>query len=198
MSVNPGEVVRVDWVGDFDGTDQIVNTFQFRLDSGTALTEAEALVDFIEILEGLHALITALLSTLHVIRRIRAQNVSTGQLVGEMNFTPALVGTAAGEVSATQVAGIMNFPTLTPRVIGRKYIGPIAEDAIDADGRFTTTGQARLNNAAAFLVGAHIQTNGTWTFGFLSPKTAAFEEFNTFNSSPVPGTQRRRRLGRGV
>ncbi len=198
MGVQQGEVVRIDVVGDIDNVDLIVQSYQGQLDSAVTLTPAEAVADWSAFFGTLWELIKAAHNTLVVFRRLRAQNLTTLELLGEQTFGTPRVGTAVGDALANQITMPVSFPTVVPRVMLRKLWGPASEGNIDADGTF---GSAILEDAidgAAYMLESLDLGNGIWTYGYLSPKTLAFERPISAFVTEVPGTLRRRRKGQGA
>lgn len=197
MAVSTGQVVRVDLIGDFDGTEDVINVFHYRLNTGSVTDDAAVLDDLISLLEGLVTIIKALAATLTVWRRIRVQNLSTGLLIGERNFTAPITGTQTSAAAATGAAGLLSLKTNVPRVVMRKYFGPLAANQYANDGKLASGTVTVLNNAANYLLSPQIKANGTWQYGYLSPKAGEFVIPTSFASSALPAYQRRRRQGRG-
>jgi hypothetical protein len=187
----------VDLIGDFDVVEDIVNTFQFRLDSASLTDDAQVLDDLISLLESIVTIMKNLATAITVWRRIRVQNISNNTLIGERAFTAPIAGLVSGNPAPPGVAALLSLKTNIPRVVMRKYIGVLPQSTITATGVIAAASVTHLNNLGNFLMSSQIKTNGTWSYGYLSPKTAGFVRPVSFLSSSVPAYQRRRRQGRG-
>lgn len=190
-----GEVFRCDLLGKFNDTDDVVNAFEFRLDSPGSVTDALVLDDIIEIMLALIAILDDAVSILVEWQRVRVQVRGGGRLLGEGVL--GVSGGATGDPLAPGVAGLVSMGTTIPRVTLRKYFGPFSEASIGSDGRFVSAIVTVLANAGNFLRGSHAQTSGNYTYGYFSPKTSAFETPNSTTATNIPAYQRRRRQGRG-
>lgn len=197
MPVEIGDIVRADAIGDWNLATEIVQSYQFQLQSGGTLTNDEAMDDLADIFSDLWEIIQGFMSILMLVRRLKGRLVPSGDLIGEATFTPPLDGTIATEISSTTVTMPLSFLTLVPRVILRKSFGPALEAAIDSDAQFTASVLAMLAQMAAFLLEDKVEVNGTWRYGYFSPKTLGFVVPVGAVFSNAPGTMARRRLGRG-
>ena len=197
MSVSQNQVVRFDVRGLIDDTDQIVQSYQARLSSATTLTDAQALTDWANIFVNLWTIIKSIHNIYVEFTNVKAQNVSTGTLMGDLNFTTAQVGTGTGDALANQLTLPVSFATVIPRVMMRKLWGPGAEGGIGVDGLYSSTAITVALNGAAFLMVPLVGTTGTWEYGYLSPKTVNFEVPTGALVTAIPGTTRRRRRGVG-
>lgn len=198
MAVAPQDVVRIDVIGDFNTTNLLVNSYQFKHTSGTSVSDADFLTDWIALMRALYDAAKALYAASVIWRRIRAQNLTTGLLVGEADFSSPVTGTAAGDQGAIQVAALLTLKTNVSRVAMRKYF-PVAEINVDSASRITAGAVTLLNTFGSALLTTQTGISGhTYKYGFLSPKTGQFEEPLTRNVSPVAATQRRRRPGVGA
>ena len=198
MAIEDGDITRVDYTGDYNSADQLAAVYQFNLLSGGPLTNEQALDDFEDIFIAIWNIVKALHDTLVIFRRLRAQAVPSGILLGDQTFAAPQAGTSVEDVSSTTVTAPVSFKTIVPRVILRKSIGPIAENQINATGHLAAGGVATLSTFAALMMADHVMTNGTWEYGYFSPKTAAWEVPVTALITDRPGTLSRRRLGRGA
>jgi hypothetical protein len=197
MTTEQGDIVAVTYSGDIDSVDDVVMSFQGRLTSALGLDEDEVLADWSTIFSDLWDLIESLFNVLVVYRRVRAHNMTQDILLGESTFGTPRVGTALGDSLPNQVTIPVTFKTVVPRVMLRKLWGPAGEGHVDSDG---TYGSGVLTNAlagGAFLLDPLVGTNGTWEYGYLSPKTLNFEIPISVLVTNVPGTLRKRRRGSG-
>lgn len=197
MAVNPGDVIRVDAVGLYDGTEDIINTFQYQLGALFAQTEADVLTDVRDIVAAFYGIVNALLVARTIFDRIRAYNLTQDVLLGELAFTTPIVGTGGSNSDAPGIAGLLSLKTIYSRVVLRKYLGPLAKGLIDDDGNITTAGVAVLTNGAAYLLAQQAKPTGDYRYGYLSPVVGGFVTPNTASVTNNPAYQRRRRRGTG-
>lgn len=197
MTVATGNVVRVDVLGDMDVTNQVVNSYQFRLGGVGSWPDDEVLTDLITLLRALYDAAKGLFTAIVVWRRIRVQNLTTGLLVGERDFVTPVTGTATGDQGAFQSAGLISFKSNIPRVVMRKYL-PVSESMQTGDGRLIAGAQTLMNAFGDTLLSPMFGATGaSYFFGYSSPKTAGFVEPLGRQISAVVATQRRRRPGVG-
>lgn len=198
MAVAPQDVVRIDVIGDFNSSSLLVNSYQFKHTSGTSVSDADFLTDWVALMRALYDAMKAVWAATVIWRRIRAQNLTTGLLVGEADFASTVVGTASGDQGAAQTAALVTLKTNVARVAMRKYI-PVAEINVDAASKVTAGATTLLQTFGSALLTTQTGISGhTYKFGFLSPKTTHFEEPLTRSVSLYAATQRRRRPGVGA
>lgn len=197
MPVLPGDITRVDVIGDMGGTNLIVNTYQFRYESGTVATDSEFVTDMLELLRALYDAAKSLWTAVVVFRRIRAYNLTAGTLLGEADFSTPVTGTAGGEQGAFQSAGLISFKTTLSRVVMRKYL-PIAEASIGTSSNLIPASVTLLQAFGSALLPPMVATSGrTYRFGYLSGKAGGFIAPTSRTVSGTVVTQRRRRPGVG-
>lgn len=198
MAVAPQDVIRIDVIGDVGVSNLLVNSYQFKHTSGTSISDADFLTDWIALLRALYDAMKALWTATVVWRKIRAQNVTTGLLVGEADFSTPVTGTAAGDQGAFQVAGLLTLKTNVSRVVMRKYL-PVAEASVDGSSRLVAGTVTLLQTFGSALLVTQTGLSGhTYKYGYLSPKTSNFEEPLSRSVSTIAATQRRRRPGVGA
>lgn len=197
MPSNLNDVLRVDVIGDFDGTDELINVYQVRQTNVAALSDAEVLEDLKDFFEALYTIFQAVFTILTVYRRVKVFNVTTNTLIGELAFDTVVQGTQTGDPGAPGICVVANFNTQVPRVILRKFIGPVAEANLDGNGRLSPTATNAVFNGGLTLLSDIIGTFGSYRYGYLSSKTLAFEQPTIVSVENIPGYQRRRKQGRG-
>jgi hypothetical protein len=195
--VQPLEVVRVDLIGDFNASQEIVQSYQFRNLGGVTVAPESFLDDMEELLGALWQLAKGFHSVLTAFRRIRAQNVSTGQLLGVRALGAALVGNQIDQPVAVQTTAVLSFPTTTPRVILKKMYGPITENQLNATGAFNPQTQIELANVGAFLLTLYNATNSQYQYGYQSPKALSWVVPVGAQFITAPGSRRSRKPGVG-
>lgn len=197
MAVHNGDIVRVDLLGKFNTVNDVINTFQFRVNSSGDVDEADVLLDLAALLAAVATVVANIANVLMVWHGIRAQNITQDTLLGEASFTEPIAGTGTSGPQAAGVAALMNFKTNKPKVILKKYFGVLDEAVVDAQGLLTSSAQVTLAQVADILADPDNGTFASYTYGVLSTKTSAFEVPSPGVVSPIPAYQRRRRQGRG-
>lgn len=197
MAVASGAFLRVDVIGDMDVTNQVVNTFHMQYISGSTASETEVLEDLIELFRALYDAAKGLFTAIVIWRRIRVQQITSGLLVGEMDFVTPVTGTATGDQGAFQSAGLVSFKSSYPRVTMRKYL-PVSESMTTNDGRLIAGAQTLLNAFGTTLLSNMTAASArSYRFGYHSPVVGSWVLPNGRTTSPVVATQRRRRPGVG-
>lgn len=197
MSVTTNDVVRVTVHGNFNSLIAIQNVWYLRNDGGL-LADEEALEDFVEILEALYTLLAAILSTLLVIERIRAINLTQDTDVGQDLFVDDTPGTDSGTSGAPQVCYGINFATERLGSFGRKFFGPALEANLGTTGVLDAEALGDLADVGDFATSVQVATHSTWSIGILSTVTLGFLPFTSYSITPTGTTQRRRRLNVGI
>jgi len=196
-AVSTGDAVRVDLVADIDADQDMIGVYQFRLISGDIASEADVLDDLLSIGGAIVTIVRQLCNVLTVWRKIRAVNLTTNTLIGEADFTPNVAGSLTGDQVPYGVAALTTFPTYTPNVRLRKFLGGLDSGVLTASGKITAGGVADLADFVTLMLDPFTETNGTWQYGYLSPKTAGWVGPVSGTVTNVPAYQRRRRQGTG-
>lgn len=192
-----GDIVRVDLVGEFNQTEDVVNSFRYEIVAAPA-SNGDLLDDLKELIEIIVNIIDSVAAALMVWRSIRAYNESTSEVLGEAFFDTPIAGKATGQPGAPHVAALLTMPTGIGRVVLRKYIGPVAESNIDDDGRWFATNASNIATAmAGVLIGNQNATNGTYRYGHFTQVVGAFVSPNAVVANTSLATQRRRRYNVG-
>jgi hypothetical protein len=197
MAVAQADVIRVDAIGTMNSVNEMVNSYEFlKVDAGS-VSDLEALDDFIEIIEAIYSLIAEIMNVIAVVQKIRARNVVTKVLIGEADLNTPVEGTGANQALPWGACGLVTFPTLIPHVILKKFFGILDSGQITSTGYLTGGCTTDLASVGAYLLLDNVQANGTWLYGFLSPKTGTFLAPGEAIVTNVPAYQRRRRPGEG-
>lgn len=197
MGASQFDVIRCDVIGDFAGSNAIINSYQLQKTSSGMIEVADLLDDMVEFGEAICDIIKALSTAATVYRRVRVENVTLQEVYGEANFATAIAGTVTGDPNASGVAALFYARTTIPRVILRKFYGVLSESLIGTQGGLNSTGQAVMADVVTFLSTPFSATNGTYEYGYLSPVAAQWVVPTTFTFSTIPAYQRRRRAGSG-
>lgn len=198
MTVQSGNVMQMSARLEFDGTEDVMNVFQFRNDEVVGVDDQVMIDALITYLETLYTLINASLVTLMSYRDIRAANISSGEVFGTFPWPTLVNGLNAGAAMAPGVALLANFSTGVSRVTPRKYFGVFPTSTMAADGLFGAGVVAAVASVAAAMIGPLTASGISFTYGYRSPKTVDFEPVVAATVGDVPAYQRRRKQGRGV
>ena len=198
MTVNAGDVLEVAARCEANGVEDVINVFQWINTTGSSLTDAQAVADIRAHLDTIYgALVIGQVDTF-IYRDINFRNVTQGIIMGTFPWPTLTAGLSATNQIPPGVALVINFATSVPRVILRKYLGGWPVSVIDNDGTFNAAIMVSAAAWALALTAGIVGPNGTWSYGYLSPKTSNFEIPVSYSVTDIPGYQRRRKQGRGV
>lgn len=197
MVNNQNDIIEVAARGEFNGVEDVVNVFQFQYLTAGTINDQGLADDLIEILETVYSLLDGAMTVLQLFRDLRIFNKTQDRVLGTYPWDTMTAGSDATDPTAPGVGTLVNYSTGVPRVAPRKYYGVFCIDRMDADGTWTAVHTALLASAGAALLGVLTGTLGTYRYGYLSPKTAAFESAQSVTVTDIPCYQRRRKQGRG-
>ena len=197
MSVEQDDIleVAVTFANDVSG-DQM-NRFQLRKEDVGSASEADVLDDIADILETIYTIIVSMISLRNVLQDVRVYNVTQDVLVGNTDAGTFIGGTGANPPSAQGVAFQTYFPTDVPRVVLSKYWPSVVQASITGEGLVSAARIANLTTICNLMVADFVEANGTYRYGYLSPKTLSFVVPEEFVVPAIPAYQRRRKPGRG-
>lgn len=197
MTVQNNEVIEASAKMIFDGTDEQINVFQFRLASGGPLTDDEAIDDVLNIVNDLYSALYILQSILIIYDTIRLYNQSQSLLLGVHDWPTRTAGTETVHPIPPGVCALVNFTTAVPKVILRKFFGGFTEDQNQDDGTWNGTLVTAVALVATNLLAPLVGSYGTWEYGYTSPKTLGWVAPNGSSNNDIPAYQRRRKQGSG-
>lgn len=198
MSNNQFDILEVAARMEMNGIDDVVNVFQFRLDTPGTINNLGVANDLIKILEDVYTILNVGISLLQLYRDLRITNLTQSTVLGTYAWATLTAGIAADDPTPNGVSGLVNYATGVPRVAPRKYYGVFTEVSVDSSGYWTPGWTSALAAAGAQLLGPQPSILGTYTYGYLSPKTLAFQPATSVIATNVPAYQRRRKPGRGA
>lgn len=197
MTVNQFDVIEAAARMELNGTDDVLNVFQFQKANSTPASDASVVADILQILEVIYNLILAAQSTLLLYRDVRITNVTQVTLLGTVAWPTLVAGTNVSDLVPPGAAGLINFNTIISRVSPRKYFGGFTTDALDFNGTWDDPLLTNLVSISALLLLRWALGTSTFDYGYLSPKTLSFELPVGATLTDVPAYQRRRKQGRG-
>jgi hypothetical protein len=196
MAVASGDIMRVT-VDANNGGSTVQQVYQMRLAAGGPLAEADVLDEIIAILETLHGLIAALLSTAYTIRSIKVVNTTQDLDVGVGVPTDTTPGTNVNNRYPPQVAFGVTFYTGVIGSRGRKFYGPVPNDVANTLGQIQAIAATPIADLITLMTADVSAVLGTYEFGIVT-NTQGWKQFTAGLMSATAVTQRRRRLGVGV
>lgn len=133
MAINVGDVLRIaDRKLAGTGVDDI-GVWHIEVNGVTGSpSDATVMADIATVLDTAYTDIIGQFPTFLTFEEIDGQNVTQNTLMPSVSWPTLTAGTGASQGLPLSVAALVVFPTLTPRVQGRKYLGPIVEDAANA------------------------------------------------------------------
>lgn len=198
MAVGTSDVARVDIKGLWNGVTAVQNVWYLRND-GTSVDEADAIDDFVEVLEAIYQLLNNVLNILWVIQQVRAINITDSSDIGTGFFVDVTPGTLTGAQVAPQTAAGLILDTQRLASKGRKFFGPLQPSNFGNSGLLTAGTVTALANVGDECIIPQVATNSTWRLGIMSTLVGVgFLPFVGYGVSPSAVTQRRRRVGVGI
>lgn len=196
MAVVPSDVLRVTVEGIGASGQDLQNVFHLRNEGGT-VSDAFAIDDMVEVLEALYTLLAAVLSTLLVIRDIRALNVTQSTDVGLGLFVDDTPGTNVTDVMPPQNSMGITLSTVRLGVRGRKFFGLVADDQANNEGVVSAAALLDMADVGDHMTALQVATNTSWAYGVNASFDGVWLPFVGYVIPLTVVTQRRRRRGVG-
>lgn len=196
MTIQIGDVIRVQARMLRNGTDAIQNVYHVRHDSGAPVVDATWVANVSALIDAEMQLLNAQLSTNITSLDLLFFNITQDVTLPDGSWATFSGGGSVSEPNAPQVSAEVFWRTGAARVIGRKFLPPFTE-ANNNDGVWGSTLLALLATFAVNFIGSIIISQGNVSFGTFKAIGAVF---NAYASGLVPvdaRTQRRRRTGVG-
>jgi len=196
--VDPGDIVELTTIAEYNGSEDIMNVYAFERTSGFSVDDESFIEDMKELAEAIILIAKGLVTVAVVFNRIRIRNLTQDVSLGEVSLAAPIDGTATGSSLPSGVAGLLVFSTTKPKCIGKKYFGPPSEDQLSAPGLFTTGFTDGLVDLGDLLLDPIVVTNGGYQYVVVSTTTPFLAQLPTSaRVTNVPAYQRRRKIGRG-
>jgi hypothetical protein len=197
MTTHQFDVIEIAARMEYNGTDDVVNVFQYELQSGADVTDAQTVVDVLTIIEVIYAFLTVLQSTLLLYRDLRVTNVTHSVLLGTTGWPTLTAGTHVGDAAPPGSASLLNFFTNISKVAPKKYFGGFVVDVLDFNGSWNVSMGVQAASILGYMLVPVAVGGNTWQYGYLSPKTLSFKVPVSGTWRDVVAYQRRRKPGRG-
>jgi len=177
----------------------IMNVYHFRANTIVSPGDADVMTDLAQKLDDCYTALGQSISSDTAYVEVRGFNITQNAPMPTVPWPTQTVGPGSATGTAAQVAGFALLRTGISRVLGRKYIGGVAAGILDGNGLLTSGAVVELAAFIAELVGSFISANlNVYLPGVPSSTSSAFWAFVSGFASNIPGTQRRRRQGRGI
>lgn len=197
MTIQIGDVIRVQARMLRNGVDAVQNVYHVHHDTGSPVVDATWVSEVSAIIDaamfGLSTAISPNITPLDLL----FFNITQDVTLPDGAWTTFVGGTSGLHANAPQVSAEVFWRTGAARVIGRKFLPPMTED-LQSDGLWVAGLLASLAAFGVALVGSILTLQGNVSFGTYNAVTAVF---NAYASTFVPidaRTQRRRRTGVGA
>lgn len=206
MPIQANDVLKACWqVLHTNPNTRAQNIYYWQITDLVDPTDANVFNDIGDRLVEMYTTVQAQLTTGYTLENIKVTNVTKRELVGEGVAPGTFDGTDAGEALPAQNAAEVLARSRTLGHVGRKYIGPLAESAVN-DGELTV---GAFTNFEAFVNIFDATFTAVGTGNTYVPGTASFnvggglQQFRAFASDlqkTVLGIriQRRRRPNVGL
>lgn len=194
---NDGDVIRLGASFLMDTTDQIVNVFHVKIESGGPMAFAAAAQDFQDYIHYIYNPMMGEYTNQFASDRISVKNETENTVWGSIAFASPLLGTNLGDEAAQQVALLGWGRTPLSRVQIRKYWGPFTETSMTV-GLWASALRAVVQTAMDYHIGQNAMPNGLQLKGVAYSKLLDRATYAiSATTAGVPVVQRRRRKGTG-
>lgn len=197
MTIQIGDVIRIQSRMLRNGTDAVQNVWHVRHDSGAPVVDATWVANVAALIDAQFKLIDTAFGLNITSLDMLFFNVTQAVTLPDGTWATFTGGQAVTDTSSPQVSPMVFWRTGAARVIGRKFLPPMTEAQI-SDGVIAGGTLAALATFAANFIGSLIISQGNVSFGTYNGLLAVF---NAYASGLVPidtRTQRRRRTGVGA
>jgi hypothetical protein len=198
MTVNANDIIRATAV--LEGpSGKIENVYQFRCVVVVGGDDTDVMTDLAQKLDDAYTHLVASMSSDTVFIEVQGFNVTQDAPMPTVPWPSVTAGSASANDMASQVSFLALFRTGVSRVLGRKFLGGFAREALTADGFVSSGSLTAIAGYIGELIGIFIAASLTsYQLGVLSTVTHTFFAFFEGVAQVVPGSQRRRRQGRGI
>lgn len=191
------DVLEIAIVGEFDGTEEVVNVMQFQVEQTSVTTEANLVISLLELVEALLDVWEEMATAVQIWKRFRWRNLTTSGPSQTVELAADHPGVIAGDSEPPGVAGLLGFYTSESGVVLRKFLGPSAQSLMTSDGEFSGSAIGYGAAILALMVDPIVVYQSTYRYGHTSGITLAWLTPTSGYMSTEPAYQRRRRRGKG-
>lgn len=196
MSVAVGDIVRITAKMRWFGTDDVQNTYTYRVDLNATLDDDEFMSVVADVLDSAYNNMIGGQSTQFTYDSIDGINLTQDVLLPEVSWPVLVAGASATTIVPQQLAICAFWPTITPKVRTSAFFGGFVIAAIAALGDITPANVSQVL-AAANELSTFDTVELDMTKGSLNPVGSIFTPAGTPQVPTRWRTQRRRRIGVG-
>lgn len=178
-------------------TGAIQNVWHFRFNNIVPIADGLVALDVASIVDDIYNDLEGII--LHTVEPVEMElfNVTTGSPMGVVPFDTFTAGAASGEGLPPACSALLTLTTGVAKVLGKKYIGILAESGQDT-GEIGSGIITALTTLGTLLIGSiSVGATAIYTPGVID-QHGTFRPFNGFRVANRIAYQRRRKLGRGI
>lgn len=197
MAIGVDDILRITarmlWAGN-----QIQNTYHYLVDVASGGDDLNWMQDIAGIFDDAYAELIGAFSDNLTFEDIIGQNLTKDEVLPAVSWPTLNAGTDAGGDLPPQISFLAYWPTITPRVVGRKFLGVFGE-AQQLGGVISATPLANLLDYAFIIEESSfpVAQTRTATPGVWNVDLVRFTELGLSHVNEIVMTQRRRTKGRG-
>jgi hypothetical protein len=198
MSFSAGDYLRITAKMQLLGVIAIENVYWVRIGTWTSGSSTDVMQDMAAWMDAAYQELLGEFSNTLQFVEVAGFNDSTNEPLPSVPWPSMTTGTNSGDVLATGVSALALFHTVKSRVIGRKFIGGLTENALTSALLTSNVMGHMVDYAVAISAGPPaVASTATYFFVIRDKLGAPFVAIrNVINA--IPGYQRRRRQGVGV
>jgi len=197
MPAQDGDVIEVTVIHDNSTSGEQLNRYQFRVETGGPISDADLLDDIEIIVQTLYNLVKNMINVRNILREVGVFNKTQDLLIGQTTAGTYTGGGAPDPMAPSGCASFAYFKTAVPRVTLAKYLPVMSTADLSGGGNLSAASLALLTNFTSALLNPFISGVREYSYGYLSPKTLAWETPDVGVAEDIVAYQRRRKIGRG-
>lgn len=197
MAIGVGDVLRITARMSFLAAD-VLNVYHYLVDVADAGDDDDWMGNIATILDDAYSLLIGAQTTDLLYEDIIGQNITKDEILPTVSWPTLNAGVEATEGVPPQCCGFVYWSTVTPRVLGRKFLGVFGEGE-QIDGIWSAGIVASMLDFAGEIEDSDFATPGdrTATPGVYRVLPERFTALGLSHVVDTVYTQRRRTRGRG-
>ena len=192
-----GDVIEVAVIAELDGSEDLVNVFQFKVSNTNWLDDADYFADLQQLVAALVVWLKASASLLATWKRFRARNLTNPGATVIAEMTTPVSGASSTDLLPLGVSGLLVFRTPEAGVVLRKFLGGQHELSVGSSGQWVSSTITSFGATVTGLLAPMLMSLSDWQYGHISKATGVWLEPTSGYVSAEPAYQRRRRRGVG-
>lgn len=197
MTVQPLDIIRVTAKATLAATEDAQNVYYFQHGGSTPLEDPPIISALANQINLAHDKLNGEQSTQLEYTTINLYNVTQRLLLSEVPWPGITSGTLADAALPYQIAGLVTFPTLLAKTLGKKYIAGFTEIGNDTFGIPTGNIITALGQYAVDLLTLITIAGEPFPIGHIRTDPLTFIAWATGLVESLWATQRRRKIGVG-